>query len=206
MSAGIGGKLWPAASAICRWMRDEQLAGQHVLELGCGCGVAGLYAAGLGAESVLLTDGGGDQLLEVVASNVGRNHRLVGDRCTIRAHKWGELDLTLPPRLDYVLGADVTYTRQSLEPLCRSIRWMLRERRPRVVLAHEQRHPKGLIHLCECAMMQSLAVRIIWHDDVSSGSGVATQPDNADGWAIDEELVLSRGSIVMLEVADIESM
>ena len=116
MQAGIGGKLWPASSALCRWMRDEaQISGAHVLELGCGTGACGLYAAALGASSVMLTDRSEDELvLQIATDNVRRNRGLVGERCLVRAHDWGEVDaqylnlLTLPPRLDFVLGSDLT--------------------------------------------------------------------------------------------------
>lgn len=182
LGIGLGGKLWPSAGILCRWLRDENLGGRHVLELGCGCGAVGLYAAALGAESVLLTDGGGDSLLETVAGNVGRNWRFVGDRVEVLAHSWGERDIEpLPPRLDFVLGADVTYARQSHEALCRSIRWLCDERSPRIVLAHEHRlltpaarralgykaagdtlasdsEDLGLLHFCETAAAQGLHV------------------------------------------------
>ena len=74
LGIGLGGRLWPSASLLCRWLRDVDLRGQHVLELGAGCGAVGIYAAALGAESVLLTDGGGDALLGTAAANVRRNH------------------------------------------------------------------------------------------------------------------------------------
>ena len=153
-----------------------------MLELGCGCGAVGLYAAALGAESALLTDGGGDSLLEIVAGNAGRNWRFVGDRVAVQHHRWGERDLDpLPPRIDYVLGADVTYARQSHEALCRSLRWLCDERSPRIVLAHEHRlltpaarralgyntqgsaapsesEDVGLLHFCDTAAAQGLKV------------------------------------------------
>ena len=139
LGVGLGGRLWPSASLLCRWLRNEDLRKLHVLELGAGCGPVGLFAAALGAESVLLTDGGGDGLLETLAGNVGRNHCFVGNRAAVCAHKWGERDMVLPPRVDLVLGADVTYSRQSHEALLRSVRWLCDERAPRVVLAHEHR-------------------------------------------------------------------
>ena len=69
---GLGGKVWPAAGSLCRWLRDEPLDDKHVLEIGCGVGGVGLYAAALGAKSVLLTDGGGHTLLQAAASNIKR--------------------------------------------------------------------------------------------------------------------------------------
>ena len=190
MATGLGGKLWPAAAAMCRFIRDENIARRHVFELGCGCGAVGIYSAALGASSVLLTDCD-DDILQLAGDNANRNSKHCGDNCLVRAHKWGTRDVVLPPQLDYVLGSDVTYNRQSLDPLCRSIRWMLDERRPRVVLAHEQRHPSALANLRECATARGLEITLFWHDGVS----VPTLGDET-GWDVE----LSRGDIVLLEV------
>ena len=193
LSAGLGGRLWPSAAALSRWLRAnvDDVAASHVLELGCGCGAIGIYAAACGAASVLLTDGD-DDLLQVAAANVQRNRRLVGNRCTVRAHRWSARDVRLPPQLDYVLGGDVTYNRQSLDPLCRSIRWMCDERRPRVLLAHEQRHPDGLAALESAAASHELQVTTVWIDDDHGAAASISEEDDT---------VLSRGSIALLEVS-----
>ena len=54
-----GGAIWPAAELMCRWLGDEpdRILGARIMELGAGTGACGLYAAALGADSVLLTDG-----------------------------------------------------------------------------------------------------------------------------------------------------
>ncbi len=46
------GTLWPSARGLARWMAEhpEWLAGQTVLELGCGLGLPALVAARLGAR------------------------------------------------------------------------------------------------------------------------------------------------------------
>ncbi|CAE8632058.1 unnamed protein product, partial [Polarella glacialis] len=65
---GTGGVVWPGALVLCellRERRDELLAdAQVMLEIGAGCGLAGLCAASLFAElpaasgrRVILTDG-----------------------------------------------------------------------------------------------------------------------------------------------------
>ena len=55
----VGGTVWPSAAALCRWMCDHAtcVRGANVLELGCGTGVCGLFAAALGAKHTVLTDG-----------------------------------------------------------------------------------------------------------------------------------------------------
>jgi len=141
LKMGLGGRLWPSAATMCRWLCNENLSDACVLELGCGCGGVGLYSAALGARHVVLTDGGSDELLQTAAGNAGRNHRLLSTSIVeVKSHCWGERDFQLPPRLDYVLASDVSYSIESHDALCRSIRWLLEERSPlRVVLAHEHR-------------------------------------------------------------------
>ena len=85
-SCGVGGEVWPAAAALCTWLSEHaaEIRGAHVLELGSGTGVCGLYAAALGASSVTLTDGGSDDLLELARSNVEMNRNLMPRDSTIR--------------------------------------------------------------------------------------------------------------------------
>ena len=206
LGIGLGGKLWPASATMCRFLRSESttLAGKHVLELGCGCGAVGLYAAALGAASVLLTDGGDDELLEVAAGNMGANHRLTGDaQVSVASHSWAARDIVLPPRLDLVLGSDVTYARKSHDALCRSIRWMMDERAPRVLMAHEHRSllraggaavdvanpllaegasstDEVLLHLCDAAASNGLTVSTLRSE--SRDGSVTEAQDGAATW------------------------
>ena len=54
VDAGTGGKLWLSAAVLCRWLSShpDVVRGADVLELGCGTGAVGLYAAALGASRV----------------------------------------------------------------------------------------------------------------------------------------------------------
>lgn len=89
--AGIGGEIWPAAVAMCDWLANNTIAGTRVLELGSGTGACGLYAAGLGASHVLLTDGGSLALHELCAGNIEANRRLFADDARVQAAqlRWG---------------------------------------------------------------------------------------------------------------------
>lgn len=51
------GALWPSARALARWLvaREDWLAGQRVVELGCGLALPSMIAARLGAQ-VVATD------------------------------------------------------------------------------------------------------------------------------------------------------
>ena len=69
---GTGGRVWPAAAALCRYLaRTGMVRGKAVLELGCGTGATGLHcAAALNASSVVLTEGGSEGLLQLARRNV----------------------------------------------------------------------------------------------------------------------------------------
>jgi predicted nicotinamide N-methyase len=52
------GIAWPAARALCRYIRAHQhiVQGKNILDLGCGCGAVGITARQCGASSVILND------------------------------------------------------------------------------------------------------------------------------------------------------
>jgi predicted nicotinamide N-methyase len=76
-AAGIGGEIWPAAVAMCDFLANhtDAVRGARVLELGCGTGACGLYAAALGASRVLLSDGGSSALCDLIEVNIEGSHR-----------------------------------------------------------------------------------------------------------------------------------
>ena len=112
----VGGEIWPAAAALCSWLSNHSgiVHGTRVLELGAGTGAVGLYAAGLGASRVLLTDGGSDELLSLCAANVGLNADLFAPNARVGTARldWGvggeEAALT-GEHFDWVLASDCTY-------------------------------------------------------------------------------------------------
>lgn len=114
--------LWPAARMLAEamadlglpesWTADDGLDGEgkpRVLEAGCGLGLAGLAAAGLGAR-VLMTDYE-PATLDFARRNAARNG--LADRITVE-----RLDFRQPPARRYagLLGADVLYE-QRLRPV-----------------------------------------------------------------------------------------
>ena len=132
---------------LCRWQRRhaDELRGARVLELGCGTGAVGLYAAALGARRVVLTDGGPDALLELARANAAaaRDAALwrAGETAVeVVRHGWGEPAAALGSH-DLILGSDVTYADGAHAALCASLAAQLQEHSPRarVVLAHEHR-------------------------------------------------------------------
>ena len=145
-----GGRLWPGALLMCRWLSSENLDDIHVLELGSGTGAVGLYAAALGAPHVTLTDGQ-EAVLKLAQTNADANHgRGLWTRDTtveVLSLPWGS---ALPAELaqrtiayDLILGASITYTTELHSLLCESLWKLLSHHSPdaRVVLSHDKRVP-----------------------------------------------------------------
>ena len=147
----VGGTMWPCAAALCQWLSASQaeVQGASVLELGGGTGACGLFAAGLGASRVLLTDGSAG-LLTLQAQNLQANAALLPEGAHVEVQQllW---DRTPPPPgpWDLVIGSDVTfmYDPEAHAALAATLGAMLRSpdplttaAPPRVLLAHEHRN------------------------------------------------------------------
>ena len=57
LGSGLGGQVWTAALALSKQLdggtiREEDVRGQTVLEVGSGCGLGGMFALELGADKV----------------------------------------------------------------------------------------------------------------------------------------------------------
>ena len=104
--------LWRSGIALAGELSACPLAGQRVVELGCGLAVPSLAAAQRGAD-VLATDHA-PEALELVALNARENAVSVAT---------AEVDWLAPrylldrARFDLVLAADVLYERASIGPL-----------------------------------------------------------------------------------------
>ena len=161
--AGTGGTVWTSALVMCRWQarHAERIEGADILELGSGTGAAGLQAAGLGARRVCLSDGGPEEILELLRRNVARNrHKL--PRATavdVVPLRWGRDE---PPaqKYDLVMGSDVCYQEEAREALCVTLSQVLRRSggAARAVLAHEHRSKAGSLEaFLEAAAVHGLA-------------------------------------------------
>eukprot|EP00908_Phaeocystis_cordata_P023188 Transcript_5616.p2 GENE.Transcript_5616~~Transcript_5616.p2 ORF type:complete len:224 (-),score=30.85 Transcript_5616:643-1251(-) len=111
---GTGSHVWPSAKALCRWQdyAANQIAGTRVLELGAGTGAVGLFAAALGAQEVVLTDGLSGAL-PLLRRNIARNQQhLAAAGCAVaRAEQllWGRGQPLPSGHFDWVLGSDLAY-------------------------------------------------------------------------------------------------
>ncbi len=152
---GTGGRIWSSSKVLREYLKengDVFVLDKNVVELGCGTGVVGIYAAKRGqARSVLLTDGGSDALLKLAEENASKNGV---ENISVHKLEWGvgkvsptlrDCMKTNPP--DLIVGSDCTYERKSHAALCDTIIELLGLARiepstsipPRVLLAHQHR-------------------------------------------------------------------
>jgi len=109
--------LWRSGVALARELAEAELAGRHVVELGCGLGAPSLVAAREGA-SVLATDES-DEALQLVERNAREN----GLALQASPVDWNVPDaLVARGPFDLVLAADVLYERANVAPLLSLIR------------------------------------------------------------------------------------
>jgi predicted nicotinamide N-methyase len=101
-------------------MDSADLAGKKVLELGCGCGLAGI-AVGLQGAEVTVTDIEPDALV-LAEENWKRN-----DLSPASVEELDWCRPTLQERFDYILAADVLYDPKFFPDLIRSSSDLLSE-------------------------------------------------------------------------------
>lgn len=104
-------ELWPSAVALAHYLAEHlNLAGRHVLELGCGLGLVSVVAALQGAW-VLCTDY--EEAALVFARQNARGNAC--RRVRFRLMNW--CHPALRRRYDCILASDVIYEARSFDPL-----------------------------------------------------------------------------------------
>jgi hypothetical protein len=121
----IGTIVWSGAELLCEYMAEKfgsnGLAGVHVVELGSGTGLSGIFAAALGAH-VVLTDLGNH------ASTLRENSQLnrdvvarAGGSVTVKELAWSRQAATDflqdGKQVSMVIGADIVYVQHDEEIL-----------------------------------------------------------------------------------------
>lgn len=107
---------WPAAQLLARYVgeKPEKFKNRKTLDLGCGCGAAGIAAAKAGA---IVTANDIDAVaLEITRRNAAAN----GVRLEVRG---GDLLSADPPTVDVILVCDLFYERSVSEKL---LAWLRR--------------------------------------------------------------------------------
>ena len=131
-SHNLGLSVWDASLVLTKFMDlhpaqygRAKVSGKRVLELGAGCGLAGIYLATLGA-SVILTDLA--PILGLLQKNVNTNMggldaNLRGDTL-VTEFDWCHRPIPeglVPGSFDMIIAADCVYSSALVEPFARSI-------------------------------------------------------------------------------------
>ncbi|CAA7026240.1 unnamed protein product [Microthlaspi erraticum] len=137
-SKHLGTTVWDASMVFAKYLEKNcrkgrfspsKLKGKRAIELGAGCGVAGFAMAMLGCD-VVSTDQ--KEVLPLLKRNVEWNKSTIlqmnpgsASFGSLRVAEldWGNEDhiRAVEPPFDYVIGTDVVYSEQLLEPLLRTI-------------------------------------------------------------------------------------
>ena len=116
LGSWTGGSIWESGEVLARLLCAQQssfwVEKPRVLELGCGCGLLGLAAAGCGAEAVVLTD----QVTFMAEHNLAANFppdSPARARTRVTQLRWGNSAdaQALSPPFDLLLGSDLIYHR-----------------------------------------------------------------------------------------------
>ncbi|KAM0842068.1 hypothetical protein ACQ4PT_058601 [Festuca glaucescens] len=154
-SKHLGTTVWDASMVFAKFLEKNsrkgrfcpsKLKGKRAIELGAGCGLAGLGMALLGCD-VLTTDQ--VEVLPLLMRNVERNKSWIAQSnldsgsfgtVTVAELDWGNKEhiRAVEPPFDYIIGTDVVYSEQLLQPLLETI-IALSGPKTKVLLGHEIR-------------------------------------------------------------------
>ncbi|KAG0619012.1 hypothetical protein M758_4G109100 [Ceratodon purpureus] len=114
-TAGFASTVWDSAIVLAKYLEKwpETVVGKQCIELGAGCGLAGIAAAALGAKKTILTDF--PENLPLLDRNAAANS--LTDVVSTAPLTWGsELALEVL-KFDVVLATDIMYYDDAVEPL-----------------------------------------------------------------------------------------
>ncbi|KAF0852795.1 mitochondrial calmodulin-lysine N-methyltransferase [Andalucia godoyi] len=102
--------VWPAEEALSYYIFENvaDFRGKSVLEIGCGCGLAGLVAAKGGSGFVSLTDANED-VVRLCDESISMNPDV--QNCTASVLAWGKLENFAT--FDFIVSADCLYFEKS---------------------------------------------------------------------------------------------
>ncbi|XP_024543365.1 protein N-lysine methyltransferase METTL21A [Selaginella moellendorffii] len=129
-SMHVGTTVWPCSLVLAKWAERqggirERIQGKRGIELGAGCGGAGLALALLGLGQVLLTDV--PPVLSTLKRNVKKNVLATSlsskKKVKVAQLNWGNKQQieSLKPPFDVVIAADVVYIENGVEPLLQTM-------------------------------------------------------------------------------------
>ena len=117
-----GTVIWGASLYLSQWLSHNRqyIKQKHVIELGCGCGIASVFAALLGAQSVLATDYV-RKVLTQTQHHISLNEL---DNMSVDVVDWYAVlsgEAKAPIQADLLMASDVIYGSSNVEPLMATI-------------------------------------------------------------------------------------
>eukprot|EP01113_Clastostelium_recurvatum_P035053 TRINITY_DN4836_c0_g1_i2.p1 TRINITY_DN4836_c0_g1~~TRINITY_DN4836_c0_g1_i2.p1 ORF type:complete len:220 (-),score=49.73 TRINITY_DN4836_c0_g1_i2:168-806(-) len=118
--SSTGTKLWPSSMVLTRYLylnraRFNLKKGKRVLEVGAGCGLPGIYLAAQGC-TVHSTDL--PELMYLLKGNFSLNSQYFEEaKPEVSVYRWGEDASMLGGPFDVVVGCDVVFRYDLLQPL-----------------------------------------------------------------------------------------
>jgi molybdopterin synthase catalytic subunit len=141
-SRSTGVTLWQASPRLSDYLQSHPescIRDKSVLELGAGLGLCGITAYYLGARTVVMTDGDTQTLHQMrenvkqncvendVVSSEPHNHSIIVCKQLI----WGSPNMekfgVQHGQFDTIIGADIIYTQDSLQPLFDTVTYLLKK-------------------------------------------------------------------------------
>ncbi|KAJ4462741.1 putative protein-lysine methyltransferase METTL21D [Paratrimastix pyriformis] len=162
--------------------RKFRFAGRSVCEIGAGCGLLGISLATLSPSRVFLTDQA--PLLDNLRANVALNLSTEEQRlCDVRELTWGNADhiAALGAPFDFVVGSDIVYEDQSIEPLLQTCQ-ALSSDSSTVLLANERRDPVVYERFLQAARSGGWDVDELPLKRIQSDGFVESVSDHAPCW------------------------
>lgn len=103
--------VWEASRDLTRYLSKLDLAGKHVLEIGCGQGLPGIMALRRGASSAHFLDASTS-----VLAQTKRNVELNGFSASYSDGDWAEI-LSSVSEVDLILSSETIYKEENYETL-----------------------------------------------------------------------------------------
>jgi len=165
---GTGLTVWDGSVVLAKFLeaRFASLAGERVLELGAGPGLAGLAAAALGADATI-TDL--PYALGGARAGAAASAGALRGRAAVEALDWrapGASPAAAAARAaTLVLAADVVWVEELARPLAQTLGWLTRDRAPppRVLVAHQSRARASDEAFAAALAAEGLAARALPH-------------------------------------------
>ena len=166
-----GQLIWPVSVLLSHYLassRGRQLVHKrNVVEMGAGCGLAGLVASHVGAHQVILTDGN-----EIVLDLLRQNCQSTVNVKTLKLI-WGDREnlstvLRDMTHVDVVIAADVVQWPAVVEPLLHSVKallWTSECETPTLVLGIVNRAQSTYDMFFELAAKLGFSYRRVPHDN-----------------------------------------